>query len=119
MKRLLYVGAASNMCILHRADGTLAMSRWGYDVVVVRDEVDAMFSAQVIPTPSHLSDRISPIFAPFFLVFSRFSPSRRQDSRNRHQDPDQRSETAAKRSRKGGPKPFNRKRTVGTAARPR
>ena len=80
MKRLLYVGAASNMCILHRADGTLAMSRWGYDVVVVRDEVDAMFSAQVIPTPSHLSDRISPISAPFFPVFCAFSPSRRGGS---------------------------------------
>ena len=28
---------------------------------------------------------ISPIFAPFFLVLSRFSPSRRQDSRKWHQ----------------------------------
>ena len=30
--------------------------------------------------------RISPIFSPFFLVFSPFPPSCRQDSRNRHQD---------------------------------
>ena len=35
---------------------------------------------QVIPTPSHLLDRISPIFAPFFLVFCAFSPSRRGGS---------------------------------------
>ena len=54
----------------------------------------------------------SPIFSPFFPVFSPFSPSGPQDSRNRHQDPEKRSETVAKRSRKGGPKPFNRKRTV-------
>ena len=32
---------------------------------------------QVIPTPSRLLDRISPIFPPFFPVFCVFSPSRR------------------------------------------
>ena len=36
---------------------------------------------QVIPTPSHLLDRISPIFPPFFLVFCAFSPSRRGGSK--------------------------------------
>ena len=30
---------------------------------------------QVIPTPSHLLGRISPIFSPFFPVFCAFSPS--------------------------------------------
>ena len=35
---------------------------------------------QVIPTPSHLLDRISPIFTPFFPVFCAFSPSRRGGS---------------------------------------
>ena len=35
VKHLLYVGAASNMCILQRSDATLAMSRWGYDVAVM------------------------------------------------------------------------------------
>ena len=53
VKHLLYVGAASNMCILHRQDGTLAMSRWGYEVVVVRDEVDAMFTSNDAPYIDH------------------------------------------------------------------
>eukprot|EP01045_Picozoa_sp_COSAG04_P010327 COSAG04_NODE_629_length_11765_cov_11.121721_8_plen_203_part_00 len=35
---------------------------------------------QVIPTPSHVLGRISPIFFPFFLVFCAFSPSRRGGS---------------------------------------
>ena len=30
---------------------------------------------QVIPTPSHVLDRISPIFSPFLPVFCAFSPS--------------------------------------------
>ena len=40
----------------------------------------AGFPCQVIPTPSHLLDRISPIFSPFFPVFGAFSPSRRGGS---------------------------------------
>ena len=55
----------------------------------------------------------SPILRRFFPIFS---PSYPQDSRNRHQDPETRSETAAKRPRKGGPRPFNRKRTVPPAS---
>ena len=35
---------------------------------------------QVIPTPLHVLDRISPIFSPFFPVFCAFSPSRRGGS---------------------------------------
>eukprot|EP01045_Picozoa_sp_COSAG04_P009562 COSAG04_NODE_559_length_12608_cov_12.306499_3_plen_227_part_00 len=35
---------------------------------------------QVIPTPSHLFDRISPISSPLFPVFCAFSPSRRGGS---------------------------------------
>ena len=48
---------------------------------------------QVIPTPSHLLDRISPIFAPFFLVFCAFSPARR-DGSNEPQAGTQGQETA-------------------------
>ena len=59
----------------------------------------------------------SPILPRFFPIFSPSSPSDPQDSRNRHQDPEKRSETAAKRSRKGGLKPFNRKRRVCSKAR--
>ena len=39
-----------------------------------------LITDQVIPTPSHLLDRISPIFSPSFLVFCAFSPSRRGGS---------------------------------------
>ena len=39
-----------------------------------------MHGAQVIPTPLHVLDRISPIFSPFFPVFCAFSPSRRGGS---------------------------------------
>ena len=56
---------------------------------------------------------LSPILRRFFPIFS---PSYPQDSRNRHQDPETRSETAAKRSRKGGLKPFHRKRRDGAGA---
>ena len=35
---------------------------------------------KVIPTPSHVLGRISPIFSPFFPVFCAFSPSRRGGS---------------------------------------
>ena len=54
----------------------------------------------------------SPILPRFFPIFSPSCPSCPQDSRNRHQDPEKRSETVAKRSRKGGLKPFHRKRRV-------
>ena len=37
---------------------------------------DFVRRSQVIPTPSHVLDRISPIFTPFFPVFCAFSPSR-------------------------------------------
>ena len=48
---------------------------------------------QVIPTPSHLLDRISPILSPFFLVFCAFSPPRR-DGSNEPQARTQDQETA-------------------------
>jgi len=48
---------------------------------------------QVIPTPSHLLDRVSPIFSPFFLVFCAFSPSGR-DGSNEPQAGTQGQETA-------------------------
>eukprot|EP01045_Picozoa_sp_COSAG04_P004862 COSAG04_NODE_217_length_19889_cov_59.963221_9_plen_262_part_00 len=56
-------------------------------------EPAAEMDAQVIPTPSHLLDRISPIFAPFFLLFCAFSPSRR-DGSNEPQAGTQGQETA-------------------------
>jgi nicotinamidase-related amidase len=53
VKHLLYVGVASNMCVMHREDATLNMVSWGWDVAVVRDEVDAMYSPQDSPYVSH------------------------------------------------------------------
>ena len=43
-------------------------------------EAGAGYFAQVIPTPSHLLGRISPIFPPFSPVVCAFSPSRRGGS---------------------------------------
>ena len=40
----------------------------------------ALLPGQVIPTPSHFLDRISPIFPPLFLVFCAFLPPRRDGS---------------------------------------
>ena len=65
------------------------------DCTVVRSESRAVFGAQVIPTPSHVLGRISPIFAPFFLVFCAFSPPRRGGS-NEPQAGTQGQETVAR-----------------------
>ena len=47
------MGVASNMCVLHREDGTLTMGRWGWEVAVVRDEVDTSYSPQDSPYVGH------------------------------------------------------------------
>ena len=57
--------------------------------------VERSSSDQVIPTPSHLLDRISPIFPPFFLFFCAFSPPRR-DGSNEPQAGTQGQETVAR-----------------------
>ena len=57
------------------------------------DDICSNEAVQVIPTPSYLLDRISPIFAPFFLVFCAFSPPRR-DGSNKPQARTQGQETA-------------------------
>ena len=59
------------------------------------DDICSNEAVQVIPTPSHLLDRISPIVAPFFLVFCAFSPPRRGGS-NEPQAGAQGQETAGK-----------------------
>ena len=53
------------------------------DPVVLPVVVDDLVVGAILCRSSTLFflGHISPIFAPFFLVFSRFSPSRRQDSR--------------------------------------
>ena len=53
VKHILYVGAASNMCVLHRQDATTNMKHWGWEVAVVRDEIDAMHSPEDAPYVTH------------------------------------------------------------------
>ena len=62
--------------------------------------IAAALAVQVIPTPSHLLDHISPIFSPFFLVFCAFSPPRR-DGSNEPQAGTQGQETAGKGTKRG------------------
>ena len=50
-------------------------------------QVIAAVVFQVIPTPLHVLDRISPIFPPFFPVFCAFSPSRRGSSNAASRNP--------------------------------
>ena len=74
--------------------GGFVLSDWG-----------ATKSTGAVPAPGNFYVNLpplflghfSPIFARFFAVFSPFSPSCRQDSGNRHQDPEKRSETVEKR----------------------
>ena len=61
---------------------------------------DEAGDTKVIPTPSHVLDRISPIFAPCFPVFCAFSPPRR-DGSNEPQAGTQGQETAGKRAKRG------------------
>ncbi len=70
--------------------------------VVVTDIASPEDKDQVIPTPSHLLGRISPIFTPFFPVFCAFSPSRRGGSNEPNRNPGPRN------SVKGAQTPFRR-----------
>ena len=95
----LHVGHASiglQLATLHVAAFCLSLA--------MKDRVDAAVNAgrlslQVIPTPSHLLDRISPISPPFFSVFCAFSPSRRGGS-NESQAGTRGQETAARSARR-------------------
>ena len=62
---------------------------------------------QVRSRPSHLLDRISPVFSPFFPVFCAFSPPRR-DGSNEPQAGTQGQETAGTRAKSSELPPFVR-----------
>lgn len=49
IRRLIYVGVAVNMCILHRQTGALATKAWGLEALVVRDLTDAMYNPAMPP----------------------------------------------------------------------
>jgi hypothetical protein len=57
---LVYAGVASNMCVLHRAMGMIAMKRHGYEVLFVSDLVEAITANGYDPT-GHRDD---PNFTP-------------------------------------------------------
>ena len=61
---------------------------------------DEAGDTKVIPTPSHVLGRISPIFSPLFPVFCAFSPSCRGGS-NEPQAGAQGQEAAAQRAKRG------------------
>ena len=69
-------------------------------LTVAPREGERLLRTQVIPTPSYLLDRISPIFAPFFLVFGAFSPSQRGGS-NEPQAGPQGQQTAGASAKRG------------------
>ena len=73
----------------------LAMEEAGVRFVVDNEDFSILNDVQVIPTPSHLLDRISPISSPFFPVFCAFSPPGRGGS-NEPQAGIQGQETAAR-----------------------
>ena len=63
--------------------GTLATTAQGNSSAepqAIGDFKSELGVVQVIPTPSHVLDRISAILSPFFPVFCAFSPSRRGGS---------------------------------------
>ena len=74
--------------------------KWGGAIAGANGDVycfpsDTERVLKVIPTPSHVLGRISPIFSPFFPVFCAFSPSHRGGS-NGLQAGTRGQETAAK-----------------------
>jgi len=49
IKTILYLGAASNMCIETRADGMYNTRRWEYDTALFRDVTDCAYSPEDPP----------------------------------------------------------------------
>jgi len=53
IETVLYVGVASDMCVLDRSFGIEQMARWGVRCVLVRDMTDAMYDSRMKPYVSH------------------------------------------------------------------
>jgi len=53
IETVLYVGVASNMCVLDRSFGIKQLSRWGVRCVLIRDMTDAMYDPNMKPHVSH------------------------------------------------------------------
>jgi len=57
IRKLIYMGVASNMCVLYRASGMINMKRHGLDLVFVRDLVESIMAngfdpARKVPDPN-------------------------------------------------------------------
>ena len=53
IETVLYVGVASDMCVLDRSFGIKQMSRWGVRCILIRDMTDAMYDSRMKPYVSH------------------------------------------------------------------
>lgn len=53
IETVLYVGVASDMCVLDRTFGIKQMSRWGVRCILIRDMTDAMYDSRMKPYVSH------------------------------------------------------------------
>lgn len=53
IETVLYVGVASDMCVLDRSFGIKQMSKWGVRCILIRDMTDAMYDSKMRPYVSH------------------------------------------------------------------
>ncbi|HWA96578.1 MAG TPA: hypothetical protein VG844_18415 [Terracidiphilus sp.] len=53
IETVLYVGVASDMCVLDRSFGIKQMSKWGVRCILIRDMTDAMYDSRMRPHVSH------------------------------------------------------------------
>jgi nicotinamidase-related amidase len=55
IKNVILTGVATNMCIMHRSFGLRAMKKMGFNVVLMRDMTDVMYSPKDAPQVNHYS----------------------------------------------------------------
>lgn len=53
IRRVLFTGVHTNMCVLNRSFGIRQLTRWGFECVLVRDLTDAMYAPDAAPFVSH------------------------------------------------------------------
>ena len=53
LRTVVFMGVATNMCVLHRSFGIKNLVRWGVDTILCRDLTDAMYNPPSAPYVSH------------------------------------------------------------------
>ena len=53
LRNIIYMGAAVNMCVLHRSFAIQQVWRWGLQPFLIRDITDSMYNPQMPPYVSH------------------------------------------------------------------